>query len=140
MSSQDPPSSSSSTSTLPLPVIDFANWTRPDSTPEQRLSIANKLTDACRNVGFVYIVNHQVSPALLDEAFGWSRKLFDLKMEEKMLAPHPDGPAVHRGYSWPGLEKVSQVMGDEDDPSIVEKLREVKDCKVCTVLNTRFLK
>lgn len=130
MSSQEQPAPSS-TSTLPLPVIDFADFWRPDSPLSQRLAIAKELTDACRSVGFVYIVNHQVSPALLEEAFGWSRRLFDLKTEEKMLAPHPDGPAVHRGYSWPGLEKVSQVMGDEDDPGIVEKLREVKDCKVC---------
>ncbi|KAL2010953.1 hypothetical protein VTN00DRAFT_3671 [Thermoascus crustaceus] len=128
MSSREQPAPSS-TSTLPLPVIDFANFWRPDSPLSQRLAIAKELTDACRRVGFVYIVNHQVSPALLEEAFGWSRRLFDLKTEEKMLAPHPDGPAVHRGYSWPGLEKVSQAMGDEDDPGIVEKLREVKDCK-----------
>ncbi|KAJ8105451.1 hypothetical protein ONZ43_g7423 [Nemania bipapillata] len=34
-----------------------------------------------------------------------------------MLAPHPPGPSVHRGYSWPGLEKVSQTIyadGEED--------------------------
>lgn len=46
-----------------------------------------------------------------------------------MLAPHPDGAKVHRGYSWPGLEKVSQVMnGDEMKAG---ELRKVRDCKVC---------
>ena len=45
-----------------------------------------------------------------------------------MLAPHPDGPSVHRGYSYPGLEKVSQVIST--DLEVGEKLREVKDCKV----------
>lgn len=130
--------SASSSSTLPLPIIDFANW-RPGSTPEQRLAIAKELTDACRNVGFVYIINHQVSPELLEEAFAWAKKLFDLKMEEKVLAPHPDGPAVHRGYSWPGLEKVSQVMGDENDPSTVEQLRKVTDCKVSPLFGTTMV-
>jgi hypothetical protein len=56
------------------------------------------------------------------------KRLFDLKTEEKMLAPHPDGPTVHRGYSWPGLEKVSQVISE--DLEVGEKLRAVTDCKV----------
>lgn len=46
-----------------------------------------------------------------------------------MLAPHPDGAKVHRGYSWPGLEKVSQVMNR--DGMKVGDLRRVRDCKVC---------
>lgn len=44
-----------------------------------------------------------------------------------MLAPHPDGPDVHRGYSHPGLEKVSQYM--DGDESIGESLRAVTDMK-----------
>ncbi|RDW72942.1 clavaminate synthase-like protein [Coleophoma cylindrospora] len=109
-----------------LPVIDFANW-REDSTPEQRYQVAKELADACHNVGFVYIINHGVTPDLLEEAFGWSKRLFDLETEKKMLAPHPNGPTVHRGYSWPGLEKVSQVIST--DMELGEKLREVRDCK-----------
>lgn len=107
-------------SVLKLPVIDFAKWGS-GSTPEERLSTAKELADACHNVGFVFIINHGISLELLEEAFGWSRRLFDLKIEEKMLAPHPDGPTVHRGYSWPGLEKVSQVISD--DLEVGEKLR-----------------
>jgi isopenicillin N synthase-like dioxygenase len=113
-----------------LPIIDFANWTSEESTPAQRYEIGKRLADACHNVGFVYIINHGVSPELLDEAFCWSKRLFDLKHEEKMLAPHPDGPTVHRGYSYPGLEKVSQVISSDLD--LGDKLREVKDCKVST--------
>jgi isopenicillin N synthase-like dioxygenase len=115
-------------SEVKLPIIDFANW-KADSTPEQRYAIAKTLADACHNVGFVFIINHGVSPELLEEAFGWSKRLFDLKTEEKMLAPHPPGPTVHRGYSWPGLEKVSQVISS--DEKVGEALRAVKDCKVC---------
>jgi isopenicillin N synthase-like dioxygenase len=78
-----------------LPIVDFADWT-PDSTNEQQYEIGKRLADACHNVGFVYIINHGVKPELLEEAFGWSKRLFDLKHEEKMLAPHPDGPTVSR--------------------------------------------
>jgi isopenicillin N synthase-like dioxygenase len=116
-----------------IPVIDFANW-NDKRTTEERYAIAKQLADACHHVGFVSIINHGVSPELLDEAFGWSKRLFDLEQEEKMLAPHPDGPTVHRGYSWPGLEKVSQVIST--DLEVGEKLRQVTDCKVRTSSNS----
>lgn len=108
-----------------IPIVDFAKWDS-DASVEHKKEIASRLTEACATVGFVYIVNHRVSPARLAEAFTWSKKLFDLKREEKMLAPHPNGPAVHRGYSWPGLEKVSSLMGDEDDADAAKKAEQVK--------------
>jgi isopenicillin N synthase-like dioxygenase len=58
-----------------IPIVDFANW-NPSSTPAQRAEIASSLVDACRQVGFVYIINHGVSPTLLEEAFGWSERTF----------------------------------------------------------------
>lgn len=119
-------------SNISVPVIDFANW-NPHTKPEQRRDVGKKLVDACHNVGFVYIINHSISSQLLEEAFSWSKRLFDLSLEEKMLAPHPDGPAVHRGYSYPGLEKVSQVISADED--VGEKLREVKDCKACSSIS-----
>ncbi|OJD34325.1 thymine dioxygenase [Diplodia corticola] len=112
-----------------IPIVDFSHWS--GGSPEERQSIAKKLTDAARGVGFVYIVNHGVSDNVLDQAFAWSKKLFDLPHEKKMLAPHPPGPNVHRGYSWPGLEKVSQYIhkGDEDPDAKDQELRKVEDCK-----------
>ena len=113
-----------------VPVVDFAGWTS-DASIMQKKAIADQLIDACRTVGFVSIINHQLSPDRLAHAFEWSKKLFDLKVEQKMLAPHPSGFTVHRGYSWPGLEKVSNAMGDEDDTAdLTKKLRQVSDVKV----------
>ena len=118
-----------STSTLPIPIVNFSDWEK--GTNDQKKSIAANLVQACREVGFCYIINHGISSEYLSQAFGWSKKLFDLKQEEKMLAPHPDGFAVHRGYSWPGLEKVSNAMGDEEDvESLKKELRQVSDIKV----------
>lgn len=41
------------------------------------------------------------------------------------------GPNIHRGYSWPGLEKVSQYIHKDDADSDDEdaQLRQVQDCK-----------
>lgn len=112
-----------------LPVIDFSRWL--EGSPEEKRQVAHDLAEACRRVGFVYLTNHGVPNKLVEEAFGWSKKLFDLPQQQKMLAPHPPGPDIHRGYSWPGLEKVSQYMlqdgADADEEN--RKLRAVQDCK-----------
>ena len=115
---------------ISIPVVDFAGWTS-DASLEQRKAIAHKLIEACQTVGFVYITNHHLPPQRLAQAFDWSKKLFDLNLEQKMLAPHPSGFAVHRGYSWPGLEKVSNAMGDEDNTAdLAKNLRLISDVKV----------
>ncbi|KAI2670563.1 hypothetical protein LCP963914a_9821 [Penicillium roqueforti] len=105
-----------------IPVVDFAY-----NSEAGRQRVAQELITACKEVGFVYIVNHSLPESMLDEAFHWSKLFFDLPQELKLKAPHPDGWAVHRGYSWPGLEKVSQAMsGDGLDR---QQLREIPDFK-----------
>ncbi|CAN8099763.1 unnamed protein product [Discula destructiva] len=113
----------------PLPVIDFSRWLQ--GSPDDKKNVAHDLAEACRRVGFVYVTNHGVPAGLLDDAFRWSKALFDLPQEHKMLAPHPPGPNVHRGYSWPGLEKVSQYIHQDGEDSDEEdaQLRAVQDCK-----------
>ncbi|KAI8629971.1 hypothetical protein F5Y19DRAFT_430449 [Xylariaceae sp. FL1651] len=110
-----------------ISVVDFGAW--PSGSAADRKRIASELTEACRRVGFVYVVNHGVSADLLDEAFDWSRRLFDLPLEQKMLAPHPPGPTVHRGYSWPGLEKVSQTIYADGEENKQAESRTVSDVK-----------
>ena len=113
-----------------IPVVDFARWAA--GSAEERTRLARELTGACREVGFVYVVGHGVPADLVDRAFAWSKALFALPEETKRRAPHPPGPHVHRGYSWPGLEKVSQyVHRDGDDADAAEEaLRAVADYKV----------
>jgi isopenicillin N synthase-like dioxygenase len=115
-----------SESTPNIPIVDFSRW----HTNSDKQAVAHELVEACRNVGFVYIINHGLAQQSLDDAFATAKRLFELSHEEKMQAPHPPGPEVHRGYSYPGLEKVSQHLGGKDDDAdVAEKLREVTDCK-----------
>lgn len=113
-----------------IPIVDFSSWNKPQGESD-KLHVANELVEACQTVGFVYIINHALPESVIDAAFDWSKRLFQLPREEKLKAPHPEGWAVHRGYSWPGLEKVSQVMSTVDDEQARRKLREVPDVKVC---------
>ncbi|RYP15474.1 hypothetical protein DL765_005681 [Monosporascus sp. GIB2] len=90
---------------------------------------AFSMTDDIRTISFVYIANHGIANNLLEEAFRFSRELFALPQETKMLAPHPPGPNVHRGYSWPGLEKVTQNIIEEGDEATEAKSRKIPDVK-----------
>lgn len=111
-----------------IPIVDFTAWVH--GSKEQRKDIATQLANACRSVGFVYAVNHGIPSSKIAETFAWTKKLFDLDRNQKMLAPHHYGSAVHRGYSWPGLEKVSQLYGDEEDADLAKQLRAIADVKV----------
>ncbi|KAJ5899100.1 Oxoglutarate/iron-dependent dioxygenase [Penicillium taxi] len=97
--------------TQTIPVVDFAEWS--SSSGPSRLQVAQKLVEASQKVGFAYIVNSSLSDTLLDEAFHLSQCFFELPSDEKLKAPHPPGWAVHRGYSWPGLEKVGLAEGPD---------------------------
>ncbi|TLD24218.1 hypothetical protein PspLS_06327 [Pyricularia sp. CBS 133598] len=113
-----------------IPIIDFGLWF--GGTSVERKLIAQDLSSACRHVGFVYLVNHGIDQNLLTEAFAWSEKFFDLPMEKKMLVPHPPGFLIHRGYSWPGLEKVSQkedLTSSTDPATATATIRAVPDVK-----------
>lgn len=110
-----------------IPVVNFASWS---SDQSHRQRVAQDIVAACKQVGFVYIVNHSLPETLLEDAFRWTGRFFDLPETEKLKAPHPEGWAVHRGYSWLGLEKVSQAMSEKNDQERVGQLREIPDFKV----------
>lgn len=113
-----------------IPVVDFSAWF--SGSLRQRQDIAQDLAGACKSLGFVYIVGHGVPSELVQQAFDWSKKLYDLSHEDKMKAPHPPGSSPHRGYSHPGLEKVYSKQDAEDDAveeSQGRSLRQVMDFK-----------
>ncbi|KAK2731314.1 hypothetical protein FQN55_004773 [Onygenales sp. PD_40] len=128
MTSQSEQQQADHGASMRIPIIDFSNW-KPESTQEERMKVAQDIVSACKTVGFAYIINHAISPDRLAEAFAWSKKFFDLTPEQKLRAPHPEESSVYRGYSWPGLEKVSQVLSEKDDPELAKKLREITDYK-----------
>ena len=79
-----------------LPVIDLAGLASGDEGALSR--IAGEIGAACREVGFFYVVNHGVAPALMREAFAQSAAFFASPLAEKQaLAIERVGG--NRGYS-----------------------------------------
>ncbi len=81
-----------------IPTVDLSCFAT-EGNSKSRLESARALYNACHNFGFVQILGHGVEPEILREAFDWSKKLYSLSHDEKMKAPHPDGPIPHRGSS-----------------------------------------
>ena len=90
-----------------IPIVDLSSFATEGST-ESRLESARALYKACHDLGFVQISGHGVKPELLEEAFDWSKKLYSLPHDEKMKAPHPNGPTPHRGS--PFLDSLTDIF------------------------------
>ncbi|TKA43992.1 hypothetical protein B0A54_04756 [Friedmanniomyces endolithicus] len=82
-----------------LPIIDFAPFLLPTSTPQERRVVAVELDQACRNAGFFYLEGHGVPQDLLDNIRQHAIDFFKTASEEdkQCLALRSDDKA--RGYS-----------------------------------------
>jgi isopenicillin N synthase-like dioxygenase len=79
-----------------LPIIDLSSWSGGDDRTLPR--IAAEIGEACRQVGFFYVVGHGVDNALVEDAFAQSRRFFALPLADKQaLAIETIGG--NRGYS-----------------------------------------
>lgn len=87
-----------------IPTVDLSSFFD-DSGLAVRPKVADELAQACHANGCVGITGHGISHELLQQGFAMARKLFNLPMDQKMLAPHSKGAVPPRGYSAPGMEK-----------------------------------
>ncbi|KAH9942877.1 thymine dioxygenase [Amylocystis lapponica] len=93
-----------------IPILDFG----PFLDGSRKQAVADVVVQSFKEVGFIYLINHGLPKERIDGMFEWSRTFFSQPMEIKHLAPHPASGTHHRGYSAPGLEKVSQHVYDAD--------------------------
>ncbi len=81
---------------MTLPIVDLASLNESDGALLAR--IAAEVGAACRDVGFFYVVNHEVEARLIAEAFAQSHRFFALPLADKRrLAIEKIGG--NRGYS-----------------------------------------
>lgn len=78
-----------------LPVIDVSGLRSPEISDRQ--AVAERMRQACRELGFMYIVGHGVSSDLRDRVFAEAARFFALPSETK-LALHMDRSPSNRGY------------------------------------------
>jgi isopenicillin N synthase-like dioxygenase len=78
-----------------IPVIDLAPLLHGDA--RARAAVAAKIGEACRNIGFFYIVNHDVPAALIARVYREAKRFFDLSAAAKAKIAI-ENSAYHRGY------------------------------------------
>ncbi|KAJ7676988.1 thymine dioxygenase [Mycena polygramma] len=94
-----------------IALIDFAPFLDGSNKEE----VAHQMLESFKKIGFVYLLNHGISPERTAQMFELSKTFFAQPMEVKKLAPHPPSGTHHRGYSPPGQEKVTQHVYDPDE-------------------------
>ncbi len=91
--------------TMSLPLIDYSLLT--SKSLNIRQSEINKLDKACREIGFIYLVNHDIPQQLIESLQEEAKRYFSLPIEEKNKINITDG-LNHRGYGAIGEENLEE--------------------------------
>lgn len=83
-----------------LPVIDLRRF---DQGGSERSKFLDDVRYAARELGFFYLVGHNIPHSLTDEVVALSRKFFSLPEEDKLAIAMVNSPHF-RGYNRAGLE------------------------------------
>lgn len=99
-----------------IPIIDMAPFL--EGSAEGRIAVARAIGHACREIGFLSVINHGVPVALIDRVFAENRRFHALPRERKLAIDLRKSPN-HRGYHPLGAEAV--------DPTARPDLKEAFD-------------
>jgi isopenicillin N synthase-like dioxygenase len=96
-----------------IPVVDLAASFAGEGAAFDAAAAA--IHRACREMGFFYVSHHGVPSPLLEAAFAWSKRFFDLPRPEK-LALHLKNSLSASGYDPGGQQLDSQDASAEKAP------------------------
>jgi isopenicillin N synthase-like dioxygenase len=65
-----------------VPIIDISGFF--NGSVAERLEIADKIGQACQDIGFFVIKGHNVPQTIIDDAWGSTQDFFDLDLEFKL--------------------------------------------------------
>ena len=94
-----------------VPIINLAPYFSED--PDGKAAVAKAVNQACRDIGFLVITEHQIPGELIDRVSCLTRQFFDLPLAEKRKVDRPS-PEMVRGYS---------AVAEETFPILWRKVR-----------------
>jgi len=97
-----------------VPIIDLKFFQFKDEG--EKAALVRQISDACRNAGFFYIVNHGIAPESVKDMFDAADEFFSLPKEKKEEVALKNSQKKFRGYL-PSFHKGS-------DPKLKENLQE----------------
>ena len=93
-----------------IPLIDFGPFI--NGNDEDRQKVSSEIGEACRNVGFFYLLNHGVLSSLTKRVYQQAERYFSQSLKQKMklyIGSCPYGN--NRGYT-PMFEEKLSLKGD----------------------------
>ncbi|KAL7929708.1 hypothetical protein V8C35DRAFT_284047 [Trichoderma chlorosporum] len=108
-----------STKPANVPVMDFKAIRA--STGEERKKYLRQLDEAWSHHGAIYVINHSIGTEVIDEAFAWCKKFFDLPRAVKESVHLPAEGSKHF-QGWTGVGDAISSQGVWD-PEEIERLR-----------------
>jgi isopenicillin N synthase-like dioxygenase len=99
-----------------IPIVDFNTFLT--GSPTSKTRVAKEILEGFTSSGFIYLGNTGLPSGAVSNVFSWSKRFFDLPMEEKVKLAW-ETPESNRGYVAPGREKVSRLVSQEE----IEKIR-----------------
>ncbi len=100
-----------------VPVIDIAPFL--NGKARDKSAVAEKVGQACRDIGFLIISGHGVDPDLIARTDALSREFFDLPLATKMAVKRP-AVDVTRGYIPFETEAVAASRGEKGEADLNE--------------------
>jgi isopenicillin N synthase-like dioxygenase len=105
-----------------IPVIDLGD---DDPNKAARERIAAQIHRACGETGFFYVSNHGIDRRLLDNQLAFTRRFFDLPLEEKMSLH------MRRSPTAAGYEPVGGQVLDSQDADAKKAPPDLKESFYC---------
>lgn len=101
-----------------VPLLDIAPLRQGSATDRQHL--AQQFDWACRNVGFVIITGHTISPDLIERMQQVTRAFFNLSLEEKLKCQVVEKTGI--GYTPNEALTLAKTYGDALPPDLNETI------------------
>jgi isopenicillin N synthase-like dioxygenase len=108
-----------------IPLIDFSQFTHPDTT-SAKATCAAALLDGFKSAGFVYLKNHGISNALVQKAFEHSAAFFARPQEQKDELAWST-PSSNRGYMRLGREKTTTLTNHVEASALRDGKPDMKE-------------
>lgn len=87
-----------------FPVLDLSEYQGYEEEDCQNLAL--ELRDICHNIGFFLVKNHGIEREIVEQAFSYSRRFFELPLHQKRIIDKGKSP-YFRGWEAEGAERTN---------------------------------
>ena len=88
-----------------LPIIDVSAFTTDSNSRTAKLKVAKQIFEACHDVGFFYLIGHNVPQEIIDKVLNLGYEFFHLPEDEKIKYS-----IANEDYARLFIYKINEIM------------------------------